>query len=1686
MEGSTGEFMPTGVGEAQKITEKPIIVVQPEPQVEKPNPLITRMVKVKVNAHAHAEKALGLLGEQPANPGAVEITASDARSQLEALASDTSITPSEYLAKSSQILKATEQVRSKTAAEQRELDEASMRPYFAKRDIDERLLTLNQAKGLKKIPAAFERRRLTGQKAVLETQLNDLHSKIETKRQIVDQLSQGESAVRLKQQELLLEEIGKEIQAVRVEYEKLAHEIQENGTTSAEIRDAYIEQVIAPQVEKIAGEKKYPDDSKTEFYSALKTYIDHRNDPEEQRQVYRQELDKFFDFDTGFYYARDACDTLLRGGDEQIVQGFVVNMAASELRPIKEAAVQQFSGYEQRGQRDKFSSIFDKAIEPADRWQRDEHSFSTRLLGKFDEYSGSSPYEDMNWWNALKSSKSARELFGESIRQRDTEMYMTVLDKSLSDTDGGNIDMLYYYPTPDAIRNLVVLAAADNLNYRTVHANWTIDNLSRRPEWKQLLDKAEETHPSLKAARETLENWNYRENSNHPDIKRVAGDVAASLFEDENVDKRLTTLATLSLRNDAIVNILAKRGVINEQEQNSIVQAITFLRTTSEETWRQYRESDYKTSYISDHYFTDGLRDNLFSLLQAENGQVDPQKLEVIRRFDAVSKLVLENKSDFVALNYLISRPVLGRLRDPSVPITDLPAFLDAYKTVPALVRDSTLLNEFCKQFEGNQSVAFFKDVVAAYSDQEKQLDSIVSLVGKGMISHERALQLPTIANDVLGSSSFSLAVENPKLFLETDENIDFFRKLTAEYRNQGTQLYQTVRLIVDQKITQGRALELPALLGDDILDSNNFEIAVAYPKLFLETNDGVLFLQQVKRGNLFTLDKDLETRIGERIRTLQSGKDLRFTDLLTKIVPGQLEQLDRVLASGQTAELSQMNWQQLLMGFVRSNSEVYGLPKLSQYSNEKINALFGDPKIRDACLNGLREQWIAYLKSGKPEEVPFSLNLMSEFINYCGGAGPLSQINSLNTLINSVNHAFSRETTVERTKLEICQGLASMEDRFAKEKWSNEDKTDFYNISRDIMGAAPSIFSDYLSLFGKLSPSQLREFASDIYPLYRTKLVLMEKKDTRGAKSFGKDQLMDMRRDIRNFGEVFGAGKEAFDAQKTKLLGEITGLFKERFGIIKIPESFTSEHMRSFTNISTYLSNLNARTPEKETILGFYLSMMVNNRWDDFRRGIEVNPDELLVPEKSDYIKRFLQERQRLNPLTAENLGLQPEEMPEFLKLMQQETSNVVIGNIETIDVKLTNIFLNLRGLEDLDLYADPLDKQRMSLLLDYGNKRIGSVVARMYQQLTNPAKTAQFTEEDSKIQARISQVMQENGLEITPSVLKEHFQDGIRPLSTVANLMSFIEESKAEPEVQSLKSLLEPSAEAIEIFNRLGEDFKPTSGALALSQDLSYLDNLVVQREDELRPEEVTLIKGYTSQIREQVVKLEGIYSQIKNKVGGLRQGNTTTSNPLLKDKLDQIDRIINSQVTQQAITSSATDNLNTIIENIRECLSCTREGCNNDTDLTFGDLNKFYLYSQTETQKQGSISDELVFVEPITRADGSQSMAFVFDRIYGTNTPTILENQIDAVLKKQRAIKQRFPNAKLSVFVSDAAITTGGTSADMLLERFKVKNIPGQVESVEVNVVESATGDHYVEFGGSARTAGKRQANGILLSI
>lgn len=811
------------------------------------------------------------------------------------------------------------------------------------------------------------------------------------------------------------------------------------------------------------------------------------------------------------------------------------------------------------------------------------------------------------------------------------------------------------------------------------------------------------------------------------------------------------------------------------------------------------------------------------------------------------------------------------------------------------------------------------------------------------------------------------------------------------------------------------------------------------------------------RQGGIQGMDTELSLILGERAQS---------APLIHSIVRNELRNLS-------VDTVTERNWLPAVLAFVRTTIEDHQLPQISAQLTEQVTAAFKSTEAKDMCLTELQRLWKRYLQAGAIERMPIQLTVVTGWVDDCEGAGPMGQFEALSLFIHQFRLALTRASTVEHTQQTVIAGVNTMENRFTKERWSDEDKADYYNISRDVLQAAPSLYNEFLVVFQRLSAKDLKRFHEQVYPLFRAQLaVLAEPGRQEGEVKFKPRELVKLRQLLRETTNM--------DALRATLVTAMTEKFKTRFGITKIPEQFTAEHVRSLTNNTMYLANMSSRTETKEQWLGLYLALQLNGKWDAYRRGETIDPAEYLTPDKAKAVTELMQQRQQLSPLTAERLRISAEQLPEFQTLLQVDTPTIALGDVETIDVRLGNVITNLRTLEDLDLYPDPLDKQRMAVLLEYGNKRVGSVAAKLYRGI-------ELGDGEVEIRDKMQAVLAKQSLPFTPETIKAYWQEGLKALAVVVNTVRLIEDTNAVEEIDSLRTILQPSAEVIAIFNRLGEEFKVTSGALALTQDLDYLDNIIVKRSDELSEAEVKILQTYVKQIRDQVIKLQTVYDQIKVKFGNMRQAQSSTPNELLRTKLGQIDTIMQAESAQQTVTTTLTHDWNAIVENIRECLSCTKQGCNNDTDLTFGDGNKFFLYSHTEAQRKGSIADEIVFLTPLTTEHGGTEVSFVMDRVYGKCTPFILTNHITTVLKKYRQLKTRFADSAVSVFVTDAALSTGGLSVEQLTARLRAQfgdTLQFEQVTAEVDITASATGDHYVEFGGGPRTVGKRTVTGLLL--
>lgn len=1007
---------------------------------------------------------------------------------------------------------------------------------------------------------------------------------------------------------------------------------------------------------------------------------------------------------------------------------------------------------------------------------------------------------------------------------------------------------------------------------------------------------------------------------------------------------------------------------------------------------------------------------------------------------------------------YLDSKYKEGSIDDDSYRKTLRSFLVDAISSETQSVDPETL-----------KSIENFKRLSDLIVENKGNFVSITYLTNFSII---KALQSP---NFKFENSALDFGKEGSKSYLD---------RLTGKYNDMRSQLFKLTALVGTGRLSKERVMELPDV-GMDVLNHESFTLTTEYPELFLSNNEGIDFFNKLQNNSLFGLDQSTNLNLGIRILELQSEGKLDIIRFLNDFGSMEIDRLEGISLNSPDTLL--FNNFQTLFIYARSHAPSSSIPNPSPFTIDRVESyLENPPENKNQLLTLIRSEYLKYLETSDPKQISFQLLFISEALSRFGGAGNLTQLNTINETFKVLREIMKTETTEESTKRELFQGLRSLENRFDQEKWSNEDRTNFYNISRDIMNASPALFTDYLNLFSQLTPPQIRRFSSEIYPIYRMKFFIKEKpleKRTNPNEKYDLPELLQTRKNIRDLTQNL-KNENSFDLHRHKLYEEITNSFKERYGITKIPETLTLEHIRSLNNITLYMSNMSGRTPDKENILTFYLALLINDKWSDFKQGKNLDPNDYLTPERSEKIKGFLQERKHLNSITAQNLQVSEEEMPELIKLIDQESSIIVIGTIETIDIKLHNIIQNLNGLVDLDLYKEPIDKDRMSLLIKWGNKPLGSVVAKTYQQLSSPQRTKPLNTEEAQIQKEITDFFSKYQIPFEPAYVKQYFQDGLRPLSSITGLVSFVEQSRAQDEIRKFQKLLIPPAKVVEVFRKTGEDFTPTSGAYAVSQDLDYLDNLLVTHQKDIDPEDTKILKEYIDEIRTGLCNLEGTYKQIKDKFQKSRQ-NQNTQDQTVRQRIQEVGKIIDSKSTQQVITATLSSNLNDIIENIRACLACTSQGANNDTNLAFEKIGKSFFRSKTDTSGDSSVADEIVFLEQATHKDGAKTMTYVLDRVYGTNTPIILENNLSILIKKVALIKEQFPTAAISIFVPEEALFSSGISADLLIKNLEEKNVQGINQQLTIDVAQSAAGDHYIEFGGSARTAGKRVVSGVFIT-
>ena len=771
--------------------------------------------------------------------------------------------------------------------------------------------------------------------------------------------------------------------------------------------------------------------------------------------------------------------------------------------------------------------------------------------------------------------------------------------------------------------------------------------------------------------------------------------------------------------------------------------------------------------------------------------------------------------------------------------------------------------------------------------------------------------------------------------------------------------------------------------------------------------------------------------------------------------------------------------------------------------NDKKIRELFQDGSAKDMALKSLRGYYEKYLNSDN-EEFPLALLVMNHKNTKYDGAGPLVQIES-----------FLRFTTELAKYPDLKAVTAEFEKKVQGHRWTNEEKSNFYNVSTELIQADPEIYGEFVELFNNIvDKKDFDKFTKEIYPLYRAKLTLLKKYDYHGDgighgtvssnyEGIDKEALKNQLHNALlpfNLKELSSDKRQGgIEIVRAQIFKEITDLFQTKFGIKKevISEDFSKRDTRAIEDMTLYLSNMHAASESKTNLVGYYLALQLRQTddasdWDRLRQGAACSPADYLEDDKASTVIEAQRVSRENSPLTSSNIGVNEERLMDFCAELQADTENIRLGNIQTVDLRLQNLITNIDELKDPDLYPDSIDKAKIAILDKYPVKVIGSVSAKMWQVASG--RSLKMNDEESVIADELKDLLSSNGIELTPENIKKYLQDGFTVLKLPFAISDKVIESGASEAIGQLQSSLIPPKDIQDIFDRLGEGFKPQSGVVAISQDIDYLENLIVKREDQLKPDEKKRAIDYLADIREQIASLDQIYANIIASYEKVSKSihDSSNENSAVVSKIQEIDRIIHGSGSESVITTVCTKDLLKISENMRACLSMKTGGCNNDTDLTFGEGYKFYLYSHNASDAEGSISDEIVYFVPSWDDFGERRMSFVMDRIYGQRNRDILMSHVATMLKKAKDLREKFADAKISIIVPYECMGSCGCNmAAMELEELMGDQLPAAVDFAKKNttIPKSGYGDHYVEFGtgGGARVPGDRMiSSGIEIII
>ncbi|NLG06681.1 MAG: hypothetical protein GX559_03240 [Candidatus Pacebacteria bacterium] len=629
-------------------------------------------------------------------------------------------------------------------------------------------------------------------------QLNEELQKLESQLESIEDANIKLDQYSATQATFYLEE---DIQQVVEAWRKPIQNVENSAWIRQEITQEYIDTEILTKLEAQVGENFSKQDV-DKFMKNLTKYIDARNaGNDDKQQEARAEMEK----NTSAFYAVDSqLQSIYQKEDLKIIQALLMDLAYDQEGEVQQAFLENLPDQI----RNKLIPYLSKHLQPGynryGNWQVDE--FIDQV--------------DLGYFNAVKKSKTAQATYASLIKSFDDQIYTILMDQSLSDTEGGYIDKLVHYPTPNTIKNLVIIAATDNdqVGYRLIHANAALKRLAQRTDWPELLEQAVQSYPELSQIRELLLNWDFAEYENYPNIKETSSQLAKRIYDDKSEDDRLRTMARNSLTNDTLVAETFTKGILSQEDVLAYQRASNLVLTLSQV------DDDNLESIIEAHEIRMNLLnwEDIFRNILKNLNNADPQSdkyldlLTNLRTFLYLTELWEKNQDNPKKLSFLTSYDFIGIVGScggkHSVSIEDLNFLADAYDSYPCLNNNKNwrkfqFFQHKLPYFFNKSGMDFYQKFDDKYGDSTQAsnaeaLVKILSSVVDGKLSKNNALNFYEHAPKLLNKDHLIL-ISSPKFDFVSDEGLQFLTKFYQTCLENNSD--QEISMEVLQAVGQGQ-----------------------------------------------------------------------------------------------------------------------------------------------------------------------------------------------------------------------------------------------------------------------------------------------------------------------------------------------------------------------------------------------------------------------------------------------------------------------------------------------------------------------------------------------------------------------------------------------------------------------------------------------------------------------------------------------------------------------------------------------------------------------------------------------------------------------------------------------------------------------------------------------------------------